>query len=109
MIGAYQQLIAQSHARGVRILGGTILPTEGAGFTNYHTELKERTRQAVNDWIRTSKAFDGVIDFDAVMRDPKHPSRLIASLASNDHIHPNDVGYQKMAEAIDLSLFRSHR
>jgi lysophospholipase L1-like esterase len=57
-------------------------------------------------WIRTSKAFDEVIDFDVVMRDPDHPSRLLPRLASEDHLHPNDDGYQRMASAIDLSLFR---
>jgi lysophospholipase L1-like esterase len=62
-------------------------------------------RQAVNQWIRANRAFDGVIDFDAVVRDPDHPSRLLSRLASDDHLHPNDAGYQAMADAIDLSLF----
>lgn len=106
IIAGYQQLIAQTHARGIRIIGCTIMPTEGAIFTNYHNELKERTRQAVNQWIRTGKAFDGVIDFNATMRDPDHPSRLSSRLTSGDHLHPNDNGYQRMADAIDLSLFR---
>jgi hypothetical protein len=59
----------------------------------------------VNEWIRTSHAFDGVIDFDAILRDPGHPSRIQARYASADHLHPNDIGYQAMADAIDLSLF----
>ena len=66
------------------------MPTERATFANYHNEPKERARQAVNQWIRTSKLFDGVIDFDAVMRDPEHSTRLIPSLESEDHLHPND-------------------
>lgn len=106
IIGGYWQLISQAHARGVRIIGCTIMPTEGAIFTDYHSEPKDRVRQEVNQWIRTSKAFDGVIDFDAVMRDPNHPSRLIPSLSSEDHLHPNDYGYQRMADVVDLSLFR---
>jgi lysophospholipase L1-like esterase len=106
IIRGYKKLIARSHARGIRIIGCTIMPTEGATIANYHTEAKELTRRAVNDWIRTSKAFDGVIDFDAVMRDPEHPDRLNSHFASNDHIHPNVAGYQRMADAIDLSLFK---
>jgi lysophospholipase L1-like esterase len=106
IIGGYRQLISQAHARGIRIIGCTIMPTEGAIFIDYHSEPKERIRQEVNHWIRTSKAFDGVIDFDAVMRDPNRPSRLIPSLSSEDHLHPNDDGYQRMADAIDLSVFR---
>lgn len=106
VIDGYRQLIARSHARGIRIIGCTIMPTEGATIIGYHSEPKERARQAINHWIRTSKQFDGVIDFDAVMRNPNHPSRLIPSLASEDHLHPNDDGYQRMANTIDLSLFR---
>ncbi len=106
IIGGYRQLISQAHARGVRIIGCTITPTEGATFADYYSEPKDRVRQAVNHWIRTSKAFDGVIDFDAVMRDPNRPSRMIPNLSSKDHLHPNDDGYERMAEAVDLSFFR---
>lgn len=60
----------------------------------------------MNKWIRTSGAVDGVIDFDAVVRDPEHPSRLLARFASKDHLHPNDDGYKAMADAIDLNLFK---
>jgi lysophospholipase L1-like esterase len=106
IIGGYQQMVARAHAGGIRIIGCTIMPTEGVTIVGYHSEVKEHLRQAINHWIRTSKAFDEVIDFDAVMRDPDHPSRLLPRLASEDHLHPNDDGYQKMASAIDLSLFR---
>ena len=99
-------MIARAHARGIRVIGCTIMPTEGVKIAGYHTEVKEHLRQAINHWIRTSKAFDEVIDFDAVMRDPDHPSRLLPRLAAEDHLHPNDDGYQRMASAIDLSLFR---
>jgi lysophospholipase L1-like esterase len=105
IISAYRQLIARAHARGVRVIGSTITPCEGVRVSGYHTEAKERIRQSVNQWIRTSGAFDGVIDFDAILRDPDHPSRLLPRLASDDHLHPNDAGYQTMADAIDLSLF----
>jgi lysophospholipase L1-like esterase len=106
IVGAYRQLISRAHARGIRMIGCTIMPSEGVTIPGYHTEAKERMRQSVNQWIRTSRAFDGVIDFDAVVRDPDHPSRLLPRLASEDHLHPNDAGYQTMADAINLSLFQ---
>ena len=102
----YLQLIARAHARGVKLIGVTITPFEGVDFPGYYSEAKEATRQAANKWIRTSGAFDGVIDFDAVLRDPGHPSRLLPKFASEDHLHPNDAGYQALADAIDLALFK---
>ena len=106
IIGAYRQLISRAHTREIRVIGSTITPFEGVRIPGYYTEAKERTRQAVNRWIRTSRAFDGVIDFDAVLRDPDHPSRLLPLIASDDHLHPNDTGYQAMADSIDFSLFQ---
>lgn len=106
VIGAYRQLIARAHARGVKLIGATITPCEDVIVPGYYSESKETVRQAVNQWIRSSGAFDGVIDFDAVLRDPEHPSRLLPRFASKDHLHPNDAGYQAMADAIDLSLFK---
>jgi lysophospholipase L1-like esterase len=103
---AYRQLISRAHARGVKVIGATITPCEGVGIPGYYSEAKEATRQAVNKWIRTSGAFDGVIDFDAVVRDPKHPSRLVPKFTSKDHLHPNDEGYKAMANSIDLNLFK---
>ena len=101
VIAGYRQLIAQAHARGLRIFGATLLPFQGAG---YYTAAGEATREAVNTWIRTSGAFDGVIDFDAVMRDPADPLRLNPGYDSGDHLHPNDAGYQAMANAISLQM-----
>jgi lysophospholipase L1-like esterase len=106
LIGAYRQLIARAHARGVKLIVSTLTPCEGVDILGYYSTAKEVTRQAVNQWIRTSRVFDGVIDFDVVLRDPDHPSRLLPRYASEDHLHPNDAGYQAMAEAIDLALFR---
>jgi len=105
LIGAYRQLIARANVRGIRIIGATLTPCEGFDVPNYCTESKEAMRPTVNSWIRSSGAFDGVIDFDAVLRDPSHPSRIKAGYASPDRLHPDDAGYQAMADAVDLSLF----
>jgi lysophospholipase L1-like esterase len=106
LIDAYRQLITRAHARGVKLIGATISPFEGVDLPGYYSESKEVTRQAVNQWIRTSGSFDGVIDFDAVLRDPDHPRRLLPRFSSEDHLHPNDLGYQAMADAINLALFK---
>jgi lysophospholipase L1-like esterase len=106
LIDGYRQLISRAHARGVKLIGATIGPFEEVGMPGYYSESKEAFRQSVNKWIRTSGAFDAVIDFDAVLRDPDHPSRLSPRFASQDHLHPNDVGYQAMADAIDVALFQ---
>ena len=103
---AYRQLISRAHAHGVKLIGGTIGPFEGVTLPGYYSESKEAIRQAVNKWIRTSGEFDGVIDFDVVLRDPNHPSRILPRFASEDNLHPNDAGYQAMADAIDLTLFK---
>ena len=105
-IGAYGQLIARAHLRGIKLIGSTLAPCEGVDIPGYYSDAKEAVRQAVNKWIRNSSAFDGVIDFDAVLRDQGHPSRLLARFASEDHLHPNDAGYQAMADAINLALFQ---
>jgi lysophospholipase L1-like esterase len=106
LIAGYQQLIARAHARGVRIIGATLTPFEGAledtPMRGYYGAGKERIRQQVNDWIRHSGAFDAVIDFDTILRDPAHPTRLLPAYDSGDHLHPGDVGNRVMAEAIDL-------
>lgn len=103
---AYRQLVSRARVRGVKVIGATLTPCEGAGIPGYYSEAKEAIRQTVNKWIRTSGAFDGVIDFDAAVRDPNHPSRLLPKFASKDHLHPNDDGYKAMADSIDLNLFR---
>jgi lysophospholipase L1-like esterase len=102
--GGYKQLIERAHAKAIRIFGGTLTPFEGADGGFYRPE-GETKRQAVNKFIRTSGAFDAVIDFDLAVRDPSHPTRLAPIYDSGDHLHPNDGGYSAMASAIDLSLF----
>ncbi|WOP38671.1 GDSL-type esterase/lipase family protein [Streptomyces sp. Li-HN-5-13] len=95
-------VIGQAHTAGVKIIGGTILPYQGAF---YYTTYGEQIRETVNQWILTSGAFDGVIDFDKVMQNPSNPLALNPAYDSGDHLHPNDAGYQAMANAVDLSKF----
>jgi lysophospholipase L1-like esterase len=102
LVGAHRQLILRAHARGLKIYGATLTPFEGAA---YFTAEGEAKRAALNDWIRTGKEYDGVIDFDAAVRDPAQPTRFLAQYQSGDNLHPSDAGYQTMADAIDLSLF----
>jgi lysophospholipase L1-like esterase len=101
VIAGYQQLIAQAHARGLKIFGGTLLPFKDSF---YYTAAGEAKREAVNAWIRTSGAFDGVIDFDKLMGDPADSLTLNPAWDCGDHLHPNDAGYQAMASAISLDM-----
>jgi lysophospholipase L1-like esterase len=112
IIAGMQTLIQRAHAQGIKIWGATLLPYKdtvvppNAGFHGpYYTPAGEAKRQAVNHWIRTSHAFDAVIDLDQAMRDPTHPDRLRSDFDSGDHLHPNDAGYNAMAAAIDRNLF----
>jgi lysophospholipase L1-like esterase len=100
IIQGYLQLIARCHARGLKIIGATMTPFAGSPA---FTPAKEAVRVAVNEWIRTSGAFDAVIDFDAATRDPQQPDRLRSDFAFADHIHLNDAGYKAMASVVDLS------
>jgi lysophospholipase L1-like esterase len=106
LIGALRQLIGRAHERGLRIIGATLTPFAGTTYRGYYTPAKEEVREAVNRWIRTSGAFDGVVDFDRAVRDPADPLRLLPRYDSGDHLHPDDAGYRAMAAAIDLSLLR---
>jgi lysophospholipase L1-like esterase len=99
----YRQLIERAHGLGVRVIGATILPF--GGTKTYRSDADaDADRQAVNTWIRTSGAFDAVVDFDAATRDPEHPERLKAEYDSGDLLHPSPAGYRAMAGAIPLSL-----
>lgn len=106
VITGLSQLIQRAHARGVKVIGATLTPNEGSTYPGFFTPANEAERQAVNQWIRTSGAYDGVIDFDAAVRDPSDPARLLPAYASIDNTHLSDAGYAAMANAIDLSLFR---
>ncbi|WP_447920108.1 SGNH/GDSL hydrolase family protein [Achromobacter aegrifaciens] len=102
----YRQLVEAARVRGVRIVGGTIAPYEGSlhgtPLSGHYNLAKDAVRLEVNRWIRESGVFDAVVDFDAVLRDPEHPARLLPAYDSGDHLHPNDAGYQAMAQALDL-------
>lgn len=103
IIAGHLQMIARAHQQGLKIIGCTLTPFEGAAYFSPEGETK---REAVNKFIRTGGAYDGVIDFDAVVRDPGHAARFLPAYDSGDHLHPNDAGYKAMADAIDLSLFK---
>ncbi len=102
LILALDQMIVRAHAHGIAVIGCTLTPYHGAG---YYTENGETIRKAVNDWIRNSGAFDGVVDFEAAVRDPNHPDTFLPADDPGDHLHPNDAGYKVMGDAIDLKLF----
>ena len=103
LIAADRQMIARAHERGVKIYGATITPFQGGG--PFNTE-GEAMRQAVNTWIRTSGAFDAVLDFDAAIRDPAQPSQIKDGYHMGDHLHGSDAGYLVIANSIDLELFK---
>jgi lysophospholipase L1-like esterase len=103
IISALKQIATRAHDRGLRVLGATITPWKG--WRSYTPELEE-TRQAVNRFIRTSRLFDGYIDFDAVIRDPADPQRMKSEYDSGDHLHPGDKGFTVMADAVPLARLR---
>jgi lysophospholipase L1-like esterase len=103
LIAGYRQLIARAHEHGLKVVLATLLPYGGAA---YYRPDGEAARQAINTWIRGTREADGVIDFDAALRDPADPTRLRANLQSGDWLHPNDAGYRVMGDAVDLKLFR---
>jgi lysophospholipase L1-like esterase len=101
LIAAYRQMIVKAHAKNIRIYGGTILPFNGNAYYNQYSEL---CRNTVNQWIRTNGNYDGCIDFDKVMRNPRDSTRLVSTY-QNDGLHPDAAGYKTMGESIDLKLF----
>ena len=104
LIEAYKKMIVEAHAKGIKVYGGTITPFKG---NKYHTPDHEAARTKVNTWIRTSGAFDAVIDFDKMIRDSANPEALQSKfLYENDWLHPNADGYKTMGSSIDLKLFQ---
>src|ERR1019366_3013232 len=106
LIAGHKQIIERAHTHGIKAIGCTLTPFEGAAYSR---ENGEAVREAVNTWIRTSGAYDAVVDFEAATRDPNNLKRFRADLDPGDHLHPNDAGYQAMANAVDLSLFGGKR
>jgi lysophospholipase L1-like esterase len=102
LIAGYRQLIARAHAKGLKIIGGTLTPFEGSAAFTTEGEAK---RQAVNAWIRTAREYDALIDFDAFVRDSSQPSKLRAEYHCGDFLHPSELGYRTMASGIDLAIF----
>jgi lysophospholipase L1-like esterase len=112
IIAGYRQLIARAHKKGMRVIGTTIPPFEGATFTGpgfdltFYTPERESARQAVNEWIRRGGAFDAMVDFDKAVRDPNRPTRLLPAYADADRLHVNDAGNVAQANAVPLGLFQ---
>jgi len=106
MIAGLKQMALRAHARGIKIFGGTLMPFENETFlVGAWTPAREAVREAVNAWIRDGGAFDAVIDFDMGVRDPEHPARMLPIYDCGDHLHPSDLGYNRMGDVIDLALF----
>jgi lysophospholipase L1-like esterase len=112
LVSGYRQLIARAHQKGIRVIGTTNPPFEdsflGEPPITFYTPEKEIVRLKVNTWILTSGEFDAVLDFDLVLRDPNHPTRLLPAYDSDDHLHPNDAGCIAEGNAIPLALFKRH-
>jgi len=102
LIGGMKQLVDRAHMRGIKAIGCTLTPFAGAA---YYSDKGEEIRTAYNQWIRTSGAFDAVVDFDKVTQDPANPKQIRPGYNIMDHLHPNDTGYKAMADAVDLSIF----
>ncbi|MGI3201314.1 SGNH/GDSL hydrolase family protein [Streptomyces sp. GLT-R25] len=99
LTAAYREIVRRAHARGIRVIGATLTPFGGYGG---YTDKRERVRQEVNRLIRGGGLFDAVADFDAVVRDPSRPSRMLAAYDPGDHLHFNDAGMRALADSIDL-------
>ncbi|WP_254394016.1 SGNH/GDSL hydrolase family protein [Streptomyces buecherae] len=99
LIAGHRDIIRQARAKGLKVIGSTLVPFKGAG---YYTDRGETKRDELNKWIRTSGAYDEVVDLDKVLADPADEDRLLPAYDSGDHLHPSDAGYHAMAEAIDI-------
>ncbi|WP_194270637.1 SGNH/GDSL hydrolase family protein [Glaciimonas soli] len=109
IIDGMKELIARAHAKNINVIGATLTPCAGVDFGSgkhsYYSVAGETKRKTINYWIRNAHAFDGVVDFDKILRDPKRLDHINPTFDSGDHLHPNDAGYKAMADAVDLRLF----
>jgi lysophospholipase L1-like esterase len=109
IIAGYRQIIERAHTHGLKVIGATLLPFEGTNLAivpGYYSPEKDTRRQAINDFIRNGRAYDGVIDFDTALRDPSRPLQLLAQFKGADNLHLTDSGYQTMAVTVNLALLR---
>jgi lysophospholipase L1-like esterase len=106
MIAGLRQFAVRGQARGIRVIAGTLTPFENETFLpGAWNPRREAVREAVNEWLRKTDTFDAIVDFDLALRDPDHPTRMLPIYDCGDHLHPSDLGYRAMGDAIDLSLF----
>jgi len=101
-----KQMIDRAHAHGIKVIGCTLTPYQGAA---YYSDKGEEVRDAVNHWIRTGGAFDAVVDYDKVTQDSANPKTFKATFNNTDHLHPNDAGYKAMADSVDLKIFTAKK
>lgn len=104
LIEGYRLAAATAHSKGARVVGTTITPFEGTKFEGYYSPAKDRVREEVNAWMRSTRDLDGVIDADEVLRDPAHPSKMLAAFDSGDHLHPNDAGNERLAAQTPIDI-----
>ena len=106
MIAGLKQLAVRGRSRGIKMIPATLTPFENETFLpGAWNPRREAVRQAVNEWLRKVEGFDALADFDRALRDPEHPTRMLPIYDCGDHLHPSDLGYRAMGDAIDLSLF----
>lgn len=103
LIAADKQIIQRAHDHGIKVIGALLTPYQGAG---YASPVGEQARTALNNWIKTGGAFDGVVDFATATADPANPLAFRAEYNIRDKLHPNDAGYKAMADSVDLGLFK---
>jgi len=110
IIAGHRQIVERAHSHGLKVIAGTFLPFEGTNLgaiaPGYYSVEKDMRRQAINDFIRMGRAYDGVIDFEAALRDPSRPLQLLAQFKGADNLHLTDSGYQTMAITVNLALLR---